>query len=208
MAIGWLQIDGIWYFFDDNGHMYSSQWLGWSGSYYYFLESGAMNTATVLKLTNYGITRYAYFYSSGVWRYTVSLSGWDLVDSGKHLDWGGKSAFESYVITAANKWNACKSGVIRKDTATTIQDVTISDINNKDKPMATTFSSGKIEFNLYYMPTSGDYNKTLQAVMHEFGHALGLNHNDSYDVMYYLSNSITNLSTSDIQSYYAAYNQY
>lgn len=39
---------------------------------------------------------------------------WDLVDSGKHLDYDGNSTYMSYINTGAATWNAYKSGVIRK----------------------------------------------------------------------------------------------
>lgn len=42
---------------------------------------------------------------------------WDLVDSGKHLDYDGNSTYMSYINTGAATWNAYKSGVIRKDSA-------------------------------------------------------------------------------------------
>lgn len=36
---------------------------------------------------------------------------WDLVDSGKHLDYDGNSTYMSYINTGAATWNAYKSGV-------------------------------------------------------------------------------------------------
>lgn len=48
---------------------------------------------------------------------------WDLVDSGKHLDYDGNSTYMSYINTGAATWNAYKSGVIRKDSAFVVEDV-------------------------------------------------------------------------------------
>lgn len=47
---------------------------------------------------------------------------WDLVDSGKHLDYDGNSTYMSYINTGAATWNAYKSGVIRKDSAFVVED--------------------------------------------------------------------------------------
>lgn len=58
------------------------------------------------------------------------------------------------------------------------------------------------------MSTSEDYSALLNTLIHEFGHALGLGHNDVNDVMYYKANSVTTLSTNDKRSYDAAYSHY
>lgn len=58
---------------------------------------------------------------------------WDLVDSGKHLDYDGNSTYMSYINTGAATWNAYKSGVIRKDSAFVVEDVYVSDVNGKCK---------------------------------------------------------------------------
>lgn len=36
---------------------------------------------------------------------TISLNDWDLVDSGKHLDWSGSSKYVSQFNSAVNVWN-------------------------------------------------------------------------------------------------------
>lgn len=98
---------------------------------------------------------------------------WDLVDSGKHLDYDGNSTYMSYINTGAATWNAYKSGVIRKDSAFVVEDVYVSDVNASNGWAGMTYSSGKIELNTYYM--SGYSNSKKQNVAtHELGHALGL----------------------------------
>ena len=150
-----------------------------------------------------------YFASDGRWKYTVSLNTWDLVDSGKHLDWSGKTKYLSYVTTATKKWNAYKNGIIRKDTVSTMKDVIISDYcDKKDTTWGVTYSSGEIEFNTYNMDKKGvNYSDRLNTVMHEFGHALGLGHNEPEDVMSSFSN-VTELTENDKKSYDAAYKKY
>ena len=58
------------------------------------------------------------------------VQNWNLVDSGKHLDYDGNSTYMSYIKTGASTWNAYKSGVIRPDSALVIQDVYVSDVNS------------------------------------------------------------------------------
>lgn len=55
------------------------------------------------------------------------------VDSGKHMDWGGSTEYMSYWNIGVDRWNNYKNGVIRKDTLTTIQDVTINILHEDDK---------------------------------------------------------------------------
>lgn len=61
----------------------------------------------------------------------ASIQSWDLVDSGKHLDWGGTSKYIKEFKSAVKKWNNYKSGVIRKDTIKTKQDVKIVDTKGR-----------------------------------------------------------------------------
>ena len=58
---------------------------------------------------------------------TAILQSWSLVDSGKHLDWGGSSQYIEQFKSAVNIWNGYKSGVIREDDISIVQDVTIKD---------------------------------------------------------------------------------
>lgn len=106
---------------------------------------------------------------------------WDLVDSGKHLDYDGNSTYMSYINTGAATWNAYKSGVIRKDSAFVVEDVYVSDVNASN------------------------------VATHELGHALGLDHSTSTDVMDAAITGHTStqaLSQNDKDSYDAAYNNY
>ena len=70
-----------------------------------------------------------------------------------------------------------------------------------------TSSSGTIRFNTYKM---GDYTiaKRRYVCTHELGHALGLAHNQSGDVMYQYVSSVTHLSSNDKASYDKSYKRY
>ena len=158
-----------------------------------------------------------YIEDSTIYSTPVTL-GWDLVDSGKHLDWGGNSKYSSLFETATNKWNAYKSGVIRKDILSTIQDVTISDTyDSTDEAYATTYQNGTIVFNTYQMDKKNS-NFQLMICIHELGHALGLgdrgkngNVGGYAAIMYgYNINNVTKteLTAADKISYDAAYANY
>ncbi len=138
---------------------------------------------------------------------TISLWGVDLVDSGKHLDWGGNTSLQSEVATAAAIWNGYKSGVIRKDTIFTLQDVEISD-NNNILFAGVTNSNGTILLNKNYLDAAG-YFTTINVITHELGHALGLGHvTDNNSIMYHTNSYNNTLSQHDKNSYDYAYSNY
>ena len=135
---------------------------------------------------------------------TVKLLTWDLVDSGKHMDWDGSSQYQSSFNAGVNTWNNYKSGVIRKDSISVVQDVAISDYYEKSTTAGVTSSNGTIKFNKYNMDSLSSAQKQNVAT-HELGHALRLAHNQSTDVMYAYVTSKTTLSTNDKASYDQAY---
>lgn len=138
---------------------------------------------------------------------SVKLLTWDLVDSSKHLDWGGSSAYLSSFTSGVSVWNSYKPGVIRKDTLSTIQDVTISDYYEVSSTAGVASSAGTIKFNKYRM---NGYNaaKRKNVAMHEIGHVLRLAHNINGDVMYEYVSTQTTLTVNDKASYDAAYRKY
>lgn len=107
----------------------------------------------------------------------------DNVDSGGHLDWDYSTDYLSECRSAQGLWNSYKSGVIREDTFTTIQDLYVYDYYSA----STTVMGARNQFysiiklNGYYFdsgnPQSLTYLERKKVVIHEFGHALGLGHN-------------------------------
>ena len=139
---------------------------------------------------------------------TVNLGSFDLVDSGKHLDWGGTTNYYNQLLDAINTWNNYKSGVIRKDKFTTIKDVSISDVYTDTVTIVTVTSSGKIKFNQRVIDTY-TYEQKVNACLTAIGLALGLGTTSvSTDVMYHGKCATTALSVNDKASYDAAYKKY
>ncbi len=208
MQTGWLYNRGKWYYLKPSGEAATS-WELINGKYYLFDNMGAMYAGRI-KADNLDedSKRTIYFDGSGAWLYTVSLNSFWLADSGKHLDWGGKTKYDSYVPDAARVWNSHKSGIIQKDTVIARQDVVFRDIKEESKVLGVTkLKERSIELNTYRMDKASD-NVRLSVIIHEFGHALGLGHNDPADVMYEENRGVIELTTSDKKSYDAAYERY
>ncbi|UTH16248.1 matrixin family metalloprotease [Macrococcus epidermidis] len=138
---------------------------------------------------------------------SIKLNTWDLVDGGKHMDYDGNSKYMSRVKYGAGVWNDYKSGVIRADSASVLQDVYCSDTSKNNSVNATTYATGKIIFNKYNMDKASEKEQKNVAI-HELGHGLRLDHNQSGDIMYKYSSSDITLSANDKASYTAAYKKY
>lgn len=148
--------------------------------------------------------------------YNYTLLTWNLVDSGKHLDWDGSTKYMTEWYNSVNTWNAYKKGVIRVDRWNTIEDVEISDKKTRDgATYAITSEDGRI---IFYKNEMDELSfKQRQAVVtHEIGHALGLDHNakNMKSVMrpkmspYMMENGIADLDIADKLAYDAAYRRY
>lgn len=138
---------------------------------------------------------------------TAKTLSWDLVDSGKHLDWDSNTAYKSHVTAASNIWNLQKPGIIRPDTATRVQDVFVSDYYERSNTAGVTSSRGTIKLNKYRMAGYA-HAKRRNVVLHEIGHALGLAHNKKGDIMYANVSNTSIVSANDKASYNAAYRKY
>lgn len=115
----------------------------------------------------------------------------------------------NFAVSAWNSADSSISGIVRKDTVATVQDVTISDFNNGANGLgAQTWSSGKIKFNSYYMDTYSD-SQRKNCATHELGHALRLDHRtDSGTIMYESVTNITSLNAKDKEHLTYAYSNY
>ena len=137
----------------------------------------------------------------------LSLTDWDLVDSGKHMDYTNNSNYP--VPSGIAVWNNYKPGVIRVDSVLTVNDVTYSDVNSLGgDTVARTSKDGTIKFANNYMSNLNS-NQKKNVIIHETGHALRLNHRDETDsVMQETVTSIVTLSAGDKKNYDWAYDNY
>ena len=134
----------------------------------------------------------------------TKVISWDLVDVGKHMDWDGTTKYKSYFVSATKVWNGYKKGVIRKDNISRWQDVVISDYYEVSNTAGITYIDGLIRFNTYNMDKLNSKEKK-NVCIHELGHALGLAHNTSKDVMFAYVTERTKISKNDKKSYDYAY---
>ncbi|NBI62895.1 cell surface protein [Clostridiales bacterium] len=135
------------------------------------------------------------------------LLDWNLVDSGKYLDVDGNSKYMGRVWAGKDIWNKHKKGVIRKDSATRMQDLFVSDINKKNGKTGSTTAAGKMRLNKYYLENATVAQRTNTAT-HELGHTLGLEHSTEKGIMGVAMTSRTTLSKNDKDSYNEAYKKY
>lgn len=135
----------------------------------------------------------------------IIRQSWNLVDSGKHMDWSGSSEYLSYFKKGVNTWNAYIPGVIREHTKNTKLDVSVSDINVMNGAAGVTYSDGRLHLNKMYL-NSYDSKEKQNTCTHELGHALGLAHNQKGDIMYFTTTKQVALSANDKATYSYLYN--
>lgn len=72
----------------------------------------------------------------------AALLGWDLVDSGKHLDWDSNSKYISIINRSVGIWEGYRQGIVivRRDSWNKWQDVFISDYNEVSNTLGVTSS--------------------------------------------------------------------
>lgn len=112
-SIGWRQIDGTWYHFDETGYM-NTGWINDNGTWYYASQSGAMQTGWVID----------YSAGYGQWYFTdpsgAMKTGW-VQDNGTWYFLQPSGAMKTGWINDAGTWyfaeasGAMLTGVIKVD---------------------------------------------------------------------------------------------
>lgn len=137
----------------------------------------------------------------------ISIQTWNLVGSGKFCTWEANSSkYKDYVELGTYEWNAYRSTFRKYGGSWTTIHLSVSDVNKPNVDWGgETSALGYMRLNDAFMKS-----ETIKLVipMHELGHALGLAHNRSTDVMYANNNSVVTLSKNDKASYDAAYERY
>jgi len=129
------------------------------------------------------------------------LTGWDLL-SNWHLYWYSYSIFDSAVANGANKWNNYRPGtLIRVNSPSSASVTIIDDTTNAPWVGLTSLDDRCIYLNKDYMTRNNSVEiiyENINIVIHEFGHAMGLNHHTvTGNVMYYINSTLTTLGCHD-----------
>ena len=92
MTVGWLFLDGSWYYFSDSGNMVTNGWIYVKGNWYYLDSSGAMRTGWQkidgqwYYLQESGAMCTGWLQNGNSWYYLESsgamLTGWIQINSG------------------------------------------------------------------------------------------------------------------------------
>ena len=140
-------------------------------------------------------------YLQGIWS----------VDEGEiRWDFGGSTTtqFAAQWYAAVDTWNALGVINIATDTATTVRDLTLIEVNRSDGDWLTITGAwdydlilaDELYLNAYNL--GGDPDEEIQnTCTHELGHALGLDHSYSGNIMYSYQSSQTTLGSQDTSDY-------
>lgn len=146
----------------------------------------------------------ASMFLAGVAQATNYVLGYSSVDE-EEIRWGGSTTYSTQWNSAITTWNALSVINIAADTAATYEDLTVSDVTKSTVTWAGQYTnsvgSDTIKFNTYFM-NGYSSSKKQNVTTHELGHALGLAHSLSGNIMYAYVATRTSLGTQDTTDYH------
>lgn len=145
------------------------------------------------------------FSTKGVYA-THYVLGYSAVDENE-IRWGGSTTYSTQWNSSISTWNALGKVNIAADTVWTYQDLTVSDVNSSTGSWAgvtgrysNSSGSDTLKLNKYYLGDDTSAQKQNTA-SHELGHALGLAHSTSGNLLYSTQTSQTSLGSQDRDDY-------
>ena len=147
------------------------------------------------------------FFSASAAFATNYVSGYSSVDAGE-IRWGGSTIYSTQWNGAIGTWNALPNGVnIAPDNFWTYEDLRVSDVNSSTGSWTGvtgkyiySLGTDNLKLNTYYLNANSNSRRQNTAT-HELGHALGLAHSFSGNILYYAQTTQTALGTQDVTDY-------
>lgn len=137
--------------------------------------------------------------------------GYSAVDN-MEIRYGGSTIYTTAKTNSINTWNSLNKIYIAPDNVYTVEDVTYRDFSDSGSWISgqhiyRPLLSDIIEFNKYWL---NQYTSSQQkdVALHELGHALGLDHSYTPNVMVQGTYSYTQLGSHEKQDYYYLYPYY